>query len=224
MIIRVGDTVKKILLSLLLLLILSGCSYSTPNITRIDNLNYEQMMYMILPLKIRMHNVVGNGYKYYAPKGVARINSKNNNEVLKHNNNKYYLYVDIINYYYKNDVSFQKNASAYYSDKIKFNGKDGYIQIIPKGNKMYVDMVYNYARIETYVDKKDLKDTIASMSFILTSVEFNDTLLTKMYEQGTLGSKEEVYKLFDNKEREGNFIEYIEEYDKYNNDNNTKTE
>ena len=36
-----------------------------------------------------------------------------------------------------------------------------------------------------------------------------------MYESGDLNSKEEAYKLFDNKEKEGNFIEYIKEYDKY---------
>lgn len=36
-----------------------------------------------------------------------------------------------------------------------------------------------------------------------------------MYEQGNLDSKDEVYKLFENKEKEGNFLEYIKEYDKY---------
>ena len=36
-----------------------------------------------------------------------------------------------------------------------------------------------------------------------------------MYESGNFDSKEEVYKLFDNKEKEGNFLEYVKEYDKY---------
>ena len=36
-----------------------------------------------------------------------------------------------------------------------------------------------------------------------------------MYESGNLNSKEEVYKIFKNKEKEGNFLEYIKEYDKY---------
>ena len=160
--------------------------------------------------------MMGRGYKYYAPKGVTRVDSKNNNEVLKKNNNKYYLYVDIVNYYYKTDIEYKKNSRLYYSDKISFKGKDGYLQIEEKkDNKMYISMFYNYAKIEAYVDKKDLDDSITDISYILSSLKFNDALLTKMYEQGTLGSKEEVYKLFDNKEKEGNFIEYVEEYDKY---------
>ena len=53
------------------------------------------------------------------------------------------------------------------------------------------------------------------ISYILSSMKFNDLLLKKMYEAGDLKSKEEAYKLFDNKEKEGNFLEYIKEYDKY---------
>ena len=84
-------------------------------------------------------------------------------------------------------------------------------------------MYYNYAKIETYVDKRDLTDTVRNLSYILSSVEFNDSLITRLYESGSLGSKEEVYKLFDNKEKDGNFIEYIEEYDNYNSKDDTSS-
>ena len=76
-------------------------------------------------------------------------------------------------------------------------------------------MYYNYAKIETNVDKKELKNAIMDMSYILSSLDFNDMLLNKMYEAGNFNSKEEVFKLFENKEKEGNFLEYIKEYDKY---------
>ena len=84
-------------------------------------------------------------------------------------------------------------------------------------------MVYNYAKIEAYVDKDNLKKSVEDMSYILSSVKFNDTLLKKMHEQGTFGSKEEAYKLFDNKEKEGNFLEYVKEYDKYDGDESSVT-
>lgn len=211
---------KKILVSILLVLLLSGCSM--PNITRLDNLDFEQTMYTILPLKVKIHNKVGNGYKYYAPKGVVRVESKKYNEVLKRNNNKYYLYVDVIDYYYKKDEKYKINKKLYYSDKILVNKKNGYLEIQEKKDKLYIQMMYNYAKIETYVDKKDLKETISDLSYILSSMQFNDSLLKKMYEAGTLGSKEEVYKLFDNKEKEGNFIEYVEEYDNYTEEDEKK--
>ena len=82
-------------------------------------------------------------------------------------------------------------------------------------------MVYNYAKIETYVDKKDLNTAIEDISYILSSVKFNDSLLKKLQESGNFGSKEEVYKLFNNKERDGNFLEYIKEYDKYEADDDS---
>ena len=44
-------------------------------------------------------------------------------------------------------------------------------------------MVYNYAKIEAYVDKDSLKKSVEDMSYILSSVKFNDTLLKKMHEQ-----------------------------------------
>ena len=212
---------KKVLTSLLVILLLSGCSY--PNITKMNKLDVEQTVYTILPLKVKMHNKNGNGYKYYMPKGVTRFNTKKFNEVLKKDSYKYYLYIDMVDYYYKTESNYKINKNAFYSDKISYKNKKGYLEITKSKDKMYVVMYYNYAKIETYVDKKDLTDTVRNLSYILSSVEFNDSLITRLYESGSLGSKEEVYKLFDNKEKDGNFIEYIEEYDNYNSKNDTSS-
>ena len=212
---------KKLIMSLVVILLLSGCAY--PNITRLDKLNYEQIMYTILPLKVRSQNTNGNGYKYYIPKGIVRLKSKKYNEVLKRNDYKYYLYVDVVDYYYKNELEYKKNDNAYYSDIISYKDNKGYLEINKdKNGKMYVVMYYNYGRIETFVAEKDLPDVVSDMSYILASMKFNDSLLTQMYEAGTLGAKEETYKLFENKEKEGNFIEYVEEYDNYKSTNSSE--
>ena len=76
-------------------------------------------------------------------------------------------------------------------------------------------MWYNYAKIETYTTKEELNETLSDVSYILSSITFNDSLLKKMYESKGFGSKDEQYKLFDKKDKEGNFLEYIKEYDKY---------
>lgn len=201
---------KKIGLALLVLIILSGCS-----ITRIDNYNYEEVMDKILSLNINTYNIIGKGYKYYAPYGVVRTDAKEYNDVLRRGRNTYYLYVDVVSYYYESTPDYEIDNDAYFSKKINNGKKRGYITIKKNDGKLYVQMLYNYAKIETYVEESDLKDTITDISYILSSIEFNDSLLKKMYESGNLDSKEEVYKLFDNKEKEGNFLEYVEEYDKY---------
>lgn len=201
---------KKGLLILLILILLSGCT-----ITRIDSYNYEQVMDKILSLDIDVYNNVGKGYKYYAPKGVVRTDAKEYNDTLKRGNTIYYLYVDVVSYYYKAKIDYEESDDVYFSKKIKNKNKEGYIEIQEENDKLYVQMQYNYAKIETYVDESCLNEAISDISYILSSIDFNDSLLKKMYESGNFDSKEEVYKLFDNKEKEGNFLEYVKEYDKY---------
>ena len=198
------------MLVLFVLIVLSGCS-----VTRIDNYDYKKIMDKILSLNINTYNVIGKGYKYYAPYGVVRTDAKEYNDVLRRGNNIYYLYVDVVSYYYKSAPDYEVEDDVYFSKKINNGKKKGYITIKENDDKLYVQMLYNYAKIETYVKESDLKDTITDISYILSSIEFNDSLLKKMYESGNLDSKEEVYKLFENKEKEGNFLEYVEEYDKY---------
>lgn len=201
---------KKCLLLLLCIFILSGCT-----ITRMDTKNYEEVMDEILSLDINLYNKVGKGYKYYAPRGVVRTDANTYNDVLKRGDITYYLYVDVVSYYYKADYDYKVSDDSYYSSLLREGKKEGYVDITEKDDKLYVQMVYNYAKIETYVEERELKTAIEDISYILSSVEFNDSLLKEMHEAGEFGSKEEVYKLFDNKEKEGNFLEYIEEYDKY---------
>lgn len=208
---------KKSLLILLIAVILSGCT-----VTRIDNYDYDKLINKILSFDIKMLNKIGNGYKYYAPKGVVRTDANTYNDVLKRGDITYYLYVDIVSYYYKNETSHEPLKDAYYYLSFGDKKKQGYVEVTNNKGKLYVKMAYNYAKIETYIDKKDLKQALTDISYILSSVEFNDSLLKKMYESGDLSSKEEVYKLFDNKGREGDFLEYIKEYDKYDGDSNSE--
>lgn len=201
---------KKCLLLLLSVLLLTGCT-----ITRIDTMNYEEVIDKILSLDIKLYNEVGKGYKYYAPKGVVKTDSNTYNDVLKRDNITYYLYADVVSYYYKSELKYKPLKNTYYSSPLKHKNKTGFVEITNKNNKLYVQMVYNYAKIETYVDKKDINVAMEDISYILSSVKFNDSLLQKMHDSGSFGSKEETYKLFDNKEKEGSFIEYIKEFDKY---------
>lgn len=205
---------KKCLLLLLTILLVTGCT-----VTRMDEKRHEEVIDKILSLNIKLYNKVGKGYKYYAPRGVVRVNTNAYNDILKRENITYYLYVDVVSYYYKTNLDYKINDNAYYSSTLKYGKKTGYVEIISKNDKLYVQMVYNYAKIEAYVDESELNSAVEDMSYILSSVKFNDSLLKKMQEQGAFGSKEEVYKLFDNKGKEGNFLEYIEEFDKYDGEN-----
>ena len=204
---------KKLFLLILTILFLSGCS-----IQKIDTNDYISLMNKILSYNVKYKNKVNNGYDYYLPKGVVRIESNKYNDILRRDSTKYYLYVDVVSYFYKSDITYKQKSDLYYSGEIKNGDNKGYLQIEEihdKKNKLYVQMSYNYAKIETYVDKKNLSQAISDLSYILSSISFNDVVLAKEYSSDNPGSKEETYKLFEDKEKNGNFLEYIKEYDKY---------
>lgn len=192
---------------------MSGCS-----IQKVDNNDYVSLMNKVLSFNIKNRNMVSNGYDYYLPKGVTRIESSSYNDVLKRNNNLYYLYADIVSYYYKENIESDKSKNAYYYNEINNDNKKGYVLIEKTNNEkkeFYVQMFYNYAKIEAYTSKRDLTQTVTDLSYILSSIKFNDTVLAKAYSIDNQKFKDETYKLFKDKEKTGNFLEYIKEYDKY---------
>lgn len=69
---------KKVFLLLVSLVLLSGCT-----ITRMDTKTYDEVIDKVLSLNIKLSNKVGKGYKYYAPRGVVRVDANTYNDVLK---------------------------------------------------------------------------------------------------------------------------------------------
>ena len=66
---------KKIFLSLLLLVICTGCS-------NLANLDYEQIINNLTSSSYNITNENRRGYLYYLPKGMRIIKSSGNNEIL----------------------------------------------------------------------------------------------------------------------------------------------
>ena len=99
---------KKMLLCVFLLL-LCGCS-----IVRIDTSSIDNIVGVVLSKSNNLYNQIGKGYKYYIPRGVSYIDTNNYNDVLYSDGNYYYLYIDIISYYYKVVNEYQEDLDAYY--------------------------------------------------------------------------------------------------------------
>ncbi|HOZ54039.1 MAG TPA: hypothetical protein PKY25_01750 [Bacilli bacterium] len=198
---------KKIMLLLLLVVILSGCS-----IKDISKTDYKSIKAMVLSKKIKNFNTISKGYKYYAPRGIVIENSDEYNDTLRRNKMKYYLFVDIVSYYKKIKFEYKVQDKIYHSEKI---GNNGYLYITKIKGKYFIEMMYNYSKVESYVEEENLDLAINDISVILASIKFNDLLLKKMYEEGGLNSKEEVFNILSPKEEENNILESIEEYDKY---------
>jgi len=201
---------KKIITLICLAFLVSGCT-----IKKVTLENRDEMISVALNRDIKLYNRVSNGYKYYLPKGISMLDYKDYNETLYTNSNKYYLYVDIVSYHYKKEKTYMANNTLYYSKVINNNGKKGYIEVEKINNDYYILYEYNYAKIEAKVNEKDINTAIMNMSYILSSIEYNDIIIDSIIGENVLDFKEEKYNIKKPKENENTFLDYVNTYDKY---------
>lgn len=203
---------KKVFFLLTVICLITGC-----DMVKVKQSNIENIIDTVLKEDKKLYNSVFSGYKFYAPQGVS-IKSKNDYNIkLTDKLTDYYLYVDIVAYYNKTKISDKENNKDVFSKKIINGNKEGYASIKEIDNKYYVKVIYNYAKIETIVDKKDIKNAFINICYILSSINYNDKVLETLIGENILIFKEEKFNLFESKRENGNFLDYDYDYVDKNN-------
>ena len=199
--------IKKGIIICLLMVALTGCT-----IVRIDTTSIDNIIDVVLSKNNTLYNRIGIGYKYYVPRGVTYIDSSGSNDRLYSNGIYYYLYLDEINYYYKNSMEFKESYSKYYSKRIEHGKKIGYLEITEKkGNLYLIEFVYNYAKIEALVPKEDIETTVLNSSYILSTIKYNPKIIKLALTDDILSAKEDKYDEFISKNTSDSFLSYEEE-------------
>ena len=198
---------KKLVLILFLLFFLTGCT-----VVRIDTKSIDNITSVILSKENTLYNTIGNGYKYYIPRGVTYIDSNEYNEKLYCNGDYYYLYLDVISYYYKKDFVYKENKDLYYSKNINVNGKKGYLEITKENSEYYlIEFMYNYAKIEALVTKEKINDVVLNATYILSTIKYNDDVIKIALDEDYFANKEEKYNIFKSANNSTSFeLEYVE--------------
>ena len=207
---------KLIVLLSIVILFGSGCT-----IQRLSNDDISRNIDILMSNKVSLYNVYYDGYKYYLPKGISFVDREDYNAILKDEKNyRYYLYVDAISYYHKINNSYQESKEFYYSKKIDYNKKTGYIQIEEIDSKYFIQFVYHYSKMEAYVAKDDLTDVVTNMATILRTIHFNDVVLESLIGENILDYKEEDFTLFKADSSKESFLDVVEreETDRYKKD------
>ncbi len=200
---------KIISILLIVFILVTGCS-----VTTLDNSNYSKNIDTILSSNNKSYNAFFEGYKYYVPYNLKFIDKEKYNAVFRDKyNNKYYLYVDAISYYYKEKNNYEVNNNAYYSKVLNYKDKFGYVQINKIKNKYLIQYVYNYAKVECYVEKDNINDVLINISYLLRSIKYNRSILNSLIGEGALSYKEINYTLFDDSSEYEDFLEVV-----YNNE------
>lgn len=185
--------------------ILTGCT-----VVRIDTTDVDNIISVVLSKEGKLYNRVGRGYKYYVPRGVTYIDTSGSNDKLYSNGVYYYLYLDQIGYYYKRTSNFREDSTKYYSKKIS-GKKQGYLEITEIGNKYWIEFVYNYAKIEVIVTKKEITNAVLNSSYILSTIKYNKDIVKLSLEENFLKNKEETYEKYVQKNKnEDSFLKYEE--------------
>lgn len=160
----------------------------------------------------KITNDVSLGYKYYVPKGVEKVHDYDYNQEFLVDNTSIYLYVDIISYYYKKELQYDRTGNEYYYKKFNNKKKTGYIKIDEDNGKYLISIVYNYSKIEVYTSYDKLNKMIVLSSIILNSITYNDTVIEKVLD-GNLGEFSEfTYEVDKPEGASSNFSQYLEEY------------
>ena len=171
-----------------------------------------------LKSELEFYNTARSGYKYYIPKGLKALTKNDFNEVLSDSKYKYYMYVDILSYY--NNISFDyvKKSDVYYSNVLKYKDKFGYLEIKKFDNKKYlIEIMYNYAKIEVMVEDIDINKCIAYSISVLSSINYNDSIVASIVDDNKFNIKDEEFNIFETADTESNYLNYVEKYDNYDN-------
>lgn len=202
---------KKIaLLMLFVLVFITGCGVI--NVNSIDNIIDD-----VLIQKNNLKNISFSGYSYYIPNTLKVVNKNDYNTVLSDEyGNLYYIYVDAIGYFNKSENTYKEDKDSYYSKKIesKDGKKNGYLEINKINGKYFVEAVYNYGKIEVYTKESHINSTVLNICEVLSSLKYNKKVLESLVGDNILNYKEENFNIFTTKKSTSNYLDYIEQYDK----------
>ena len=209
---------RKLIVLIALVLVLSGCT-----VQNINTDDYMKNINTILSRKSRYTNKNAIGYQFYLPDGVIVTEVNDFNQRLMSKGEIYYLYADIVSYYHNIENKYKVDKKAYLSKKISKNGKKGYVEVNKVGDYYYIEMMYNYAKVESYVKKNHLKEALSNMAYILSSVKYNDDIVESLLGEEKYNlSENETYNIIKTKKTTtDNFLKYVDEFDNYDGDDAT---
>lgn len=205
---------EKLIILTISVFLLTGC-------TNLTNMSVDELTDVMLNDETNLSNNVFEGYKYYIPRGLRLTEKDEYNVSLQDEyNNTYYFYIDVISYYNEEELEYKVNNKAYFSKELNYNNKKGYLEItkIEDTNAYFIEYMYNYGKIEAFVKENEINSAIINMSSILSSLEFNRTVLESLIGNNVLNYTEDTYDVMQPKgstATKDTYLEYEERYGIY---------
>lgn len=202
---------KKIFVLLAFVFLVTGCS-----VKEMPQDNLEKVIENVLTSNVDLENQYLAGYQYYLPREVSIIDKFDYNTTLLHKGSKMYLYVDVISYHHQINVEYEEDKDIYLSKVLEYGNKKGYINIEKNKEMYYLEIVYNYGKIEAYSKEENLTSTVINSLTILNTLKFNDVVIDSLIGENKIEYKEEKFNLFKSDSDDDGYLNIVE-------DNNTTT-
>jgi hypothetical protein len=200
---------KKIILIILSFLIV-GCSSNN-----INKLTLNEIIDISLEDEKSYVNINNKGYRYYLPDEFIVYEDNDYVQTLMSKNHFYFLNIDIVSYFYKNNILQSRNLDDYDYYDFNYNGKSGYMRLTRNDDKFLVELCYNYAIIEVEVEESELRYAVSRGISILKSIQYNDLVIKNYIEDNDIENSETIYNIPEpeNKNDNKNVLEYIEDFE-----------
>ena len=105
---------------------------------------------------------------------------------------------------------------------IDYNNLTGYVLVSYSKGGYLVEVMYNYAKIEVITN--DVKSAIADSLIILKSIDYNYKIIDSMIGSNALVYDSELFTLLGPEKSADNFLQYVEEYGVYDEEDSEKDE
>ena len=170
---------KKIVILIFISCFLYGCH-------DINKGSYEEIINFSLKNEAyKLKNHTSEGYSYYLPKGLKIKEDNKTNLVIQKDKNYYYLYLDLISYHNKIKEEYKIQDDSFYSQ-----------------------IMYNYAKIEVIVEKRDINEALSYSMALLSSVAYNDVIIENLIGENILNYNELEFNIFETVKNSSNLIEF----------------
>ena len=182
---------KFILFSLFACILLTGC-------TTMNEMSMQEIINKGTDRNAIVYNKYRKGYKYNLPRGLTVLDSTEYNEIIRDDKYTYYLYVDAVSQYNKVIEKYEVTDKAHTSIQISFEDKYGYLEINKlEDGKYFIEIMYNYAKIEVIVREIDAKVVVSNALSILASIDFNNDVLKTLLDEEVSQFSEFEIDIFD---------------------------
>lgn len=194
---------KKFIYIILFLFLFTGCSNISEDVTN-----------EVLSKNVKSNNF-RKTYNYYLPDGFIILKNDEYNEIFKSFNDKYYLYVDVISYFNKESIKYKINDNALISKKLNHKNKKGYIEVIEEDSLVYIQILYNYAKIEVTTNKDNVDRVVTNSLIILSNLKYKKNVIDKTINSSDFDQAEIPFDILEKKDNYSNFLDYLEDYGTY---------